>query len=87
MPIVEANVVERPVIAGNVTSMPEIAGDAACLVDPYDVNAIREGVLRIIHDAPYRESLVENGRRNRERFRIETIARQYAEVYRELAGR
>ena len=87
MPIVEANVVERPVIAGNVTSMPEIAGDAACLVDPYDVDAIRKGVLRIIHDAPYRESLVARGRKNRERFQIETIARRYAEVYREIAGR
>jgi glycosyltransferase involved in cell wall biosynthesis len=87
MPIVEANVVERPVIAGNVTSMPEIAGDAACLVDPYDVQAIRQGVLRIINDEGYRETLIANGRTNRERFRIETIAAQYAGIYRELAGR
>lgn len=85
MPIVEANAVERPVVAGNVTSMPEIAGDAACLVNPYDVRSIREGILRVIHDHDYRATLVANGRKNRERFRIEAIAAQYAAIYRELA--
>ena len=85
MPILEANTVERPVIAGNVCSMPEVAGDAACLVDPYDVSSIRAGILRVIEDADYRESLMAAGRENRKRFQADVIANQYASLYRELA--
>lgn len=84
MPIVEANVVERPVIVGNVTSMPEVAGSAACLVDPFDINAIRRGVLRVIDSRDYREELVEEGRRNRQRFSADRVAEAYAEIYREM---
>lgn len=85
MPIVEANAVGRPVVAGRAGAMPEVAGDAACLVDPYDVEAIRSGVLRVIRDQAYRETLVRNGLENVKRFAPETIASQYAQVYREVA--
>ncbi len=61
MPIIEGQAIGRAVIAGNVASMPEIAGDGACLVDPYDVPAIRTGILRIINDPEYRESLIARG--------------------------
>ncbi len=44
MPIVEANAIGRPVFTATVASMPEVAADAACLVDPFDVQAIRNGV-------------------------------------------
>ena len=65
MPIVEAQCVERVCVTSNCSSMPEVAGDAACLVDPFSVNSIRDGFLRVIQDAGYRESLIENGRANR----------------------
>ena len=60
------------------------AGDAACLVDPFDVGSIREGILRVIRDDAYRRTLVENGFRNRLRFLPEEVGRQYAEIYRSL---
>ena len=85
MPIVEANAVGRPVICGNTTSMPEVAADAACLVDPYDVGAIRAGIERIISDDRYREDLVMRGRDNAKRFDPDDIARQYLEIYREIS--
>lgn len=85
LPIVEANAVGRPVVTSNLLSMPEIAGAAACLVDPYDVESIRQGVLRVIRDADYRRSLIDAGFQNVHRFRPETIAAQYAELYRELS--
>lgn len=53
LPIVEANAIERPVITSNFSSMPEIAGEAAHLVDPFDANSIRSGVIRIIEDDRY----------------------------------
>lgn len=85
MPIIEANAVGRPVVTANVCSMPEVAGNAACLVDPYDSEAIRAGVVRVIEDAHYRESLVENGYANARRFSASAVAAQYADIYRAIA--
>jgi len=84
LPIVEANAIGRPVITSNILSMPEVAGNAACLVDPFDVHDIRRGVMRIIHDENYRNSLIENGYANAQRFKPDVIAQQYTELYREI---
>jgi glycosyltransferase involved in cell wall biosynthesis len=84
LPIVEANAIGRPVVTSNLYSMPEVAGDAACLVDPYDVQSIRGGITRMIEDTDYREKRVAAGFRNVERFRPAAIAGQYAALYRAL---
>lgn len=85
MPILEANAVGRPVITSNLLSMPEVAGDAACIVDPYNISEIRGGILRIINDGDYRDSLIDNGFQNIQRFDPKVIANQYAEIYKELS--
>jgi glycosyltransferase involved in cell wall biosynthesis len=84
LPIVEANAVGRPVVTSNVWSMPEVAGNAACLVDPLDLGAIRAGVMRIIDDDDYRDALVTNGFENVKRFQLKKIAGQYAELYQQV---
>jgi glycosyltransferase involved in cell wall biosynthesis len=81
MPIVEANCVERVVLTSNISSMPEVAGNAACLVNPYAIEDIRAGFLKIIHDASYREQLIKNGRQNRQRFDESLIAASYYKLY------
>ncbi len=86
MPILEANAVGRPVVTSNVTSMPEVAGDAACLVDPFDVDAIRQGINLIIKNPEYRKRLVSNGFANVKRFQADRIAVQYAEIYQEITS-
>ena len=85
MPIVEANCVERAVLTSNISSMPEVAGDAACLVDPYDTEDIRKGLLKLIHDKAYREQLIANGRKNKLRFDGQIIAEQYYQLYKRIA--
>lgn len=85
MPIVEANAVGRVVVTSNLLSMPEVAGDAAHLVDPFDVTSIRTGILKVIHDDPYREALIMNGFENRKRFDVHHIALDYTRIYRALA--
>jgi len=85
LPIIEANATGRPVVTSNLSSMPEVAADAACLVDPFSVASIREGVVRVISDPCYREQLIRRGYANAARFRPVPIARQYAEIYEELA--
>jgi len=84
MPIVEANAVGRPVITSNLLSMPEVAGEAACIVNPYNISEVRSGILRIINEQGYRESIVLCGYSNARRFTPEVVARQYYEIYKEL---
>ncbi len=84
MPIVEAQLIGRPVITSNLLSMPEVAGDGAVLVNPYNIEDIRNGILKIINDKEYREQLVSNGRVNAERFLVKKIANQYTDLYKEV---
>ena len=84
LPIVEAQAVGRPIISSDLWSMPEVAGGGACLVNPYEVKSIRNGVLRVIQDADYRNELIRLGCQNVKRFKLENTAAQYAELYREV---
>jgi glycosyltransferase involved in cell wall biosynthesis len=81
LPIVEGQKTGRPVITSDLSPMKEVAGGAACLVDPYSISAIRDGVLRIIRDKGYREQLVRDGLRNAARFDAGHIAQQYLDCY------
>jgi glycosyltransferase involved in cell wall biosynthesis len=86
MPIVEANTVGRVVVTSNILSMPEVAGGAARLVNPFDVNSIRQGILDVIQNDKLRENLILLGFKNAERFNAKNIAAQYTEIYKQLAG-
>jgi glycosyltransferase involved in cell wall biosynthesis len=85
MPIVEANAVGRVVITSNTTSMPEIANDAAVLVNPFDIENIREGFLKIIQNPALREDLIHNGLKNHLRFQPKQLAEQYAQIYQKIS--
>jgi len=84
LPILEAQATGRPVVAGAVCSMPEVAGQSACLVDPFDVDSIRAGILKVIENRTCREELVRLGFENVKRFSAEKIALQYTDIYMEL---
>ncbi len=84
MPILEANAIGRPVITSNRSPMREVAAGAAHLVDPLDIAAIRQGIRQLIHDAPYRQALIEAGRKNAQRYTSVAIADQYAALYEKL---
>ena len=84
LPIIEANAVERVVVTGNCSAMAEVAGNAACLVDPLDINSIRSGILKVIEDDLYRSQLIRNGRINKQKFSAEKIAGEYFNLYNEL---
>lgn len=84
MPIVEAQIVGRSVITSNLLSMPEVAGEGALLVDPYNIDEIRNGILKIINNEDFRNLLVEKGLKNATRFLVEAISNEYAELYREV---
>jgi glycosyltransferase involved in cell wall biosynthesis len=81
MPIVEANATGRVILTSRVASIPEIAGDAAHFVDPYSVQSIHDGFIKIITDEAYRESLIAKGLINAKRFTIENIKHEYEKLY------
>lgn len=68
VPIIEAMNCDVPVITANITSMPEVAGEAALLVDPYDVDSIKDSMLKIVNDNELRSNLIERAKKQREKF-------------------
>jgi len=84
MPIIEAQAIGRPVLTSNLGAMKEVAGDAACLVDPYSVKQIRDGITSMINNRRIRENLIQKGFQNVKRFQIEKISGQYMELYNQM---
>lgn len=84
MPIIEAQTVGRPVVTSNISSMPEVAGNGACLVDPFNIDAIKEGILKVVRDRDYRDKLVSAGIENAKKYKAEKIAHQYYQLYQEV---
>jgi len=74
IPILEALYCDVPVISSNVTSMPEVAGDAAIYADPYSIDSITDAMLKIYSDNSLRQSLINKGRIQREKFSWEKTA-------------
>ena len=86
LPIIEAQATGRPVVTSNISAMPETAGDGACLVDPYNIKDIRKGVLKVINDTDYRNSLINHGIKNVNRFLPEVIAAYYLTLYKRVVS-
>ncbi|MBN1233528.1 MAG: glycosyltransferase family 4 protein [Candidatus Coatesbacteria bacterium] len=81
LPMVEAFEAGIPVLTSNISAMPEVAGNAALLVDPYDVNAIKEGIIRLARDADLRKSLIARGKERRKMFSWSQCAFETIKVY------
>jgi len=87
LPVSEAQKAGRPVVTSDLSPMKDVAGGAACLVDPYDVDSIRAGVLSVIRQPEYRRQLVEKGFTNVGRFSATQIAGQYGAVYQKILSK
>ena len=61
LPPLEAMACGVPVLTSNVCSMPEVVADAGLLVDPHDVEAIADGIRRLVQDLTLRDELREKG--------------------------
>lgn len=87
MPILEAQAAGRPVLTSDVSPMREVAGEGALKVDPFDVDAIRNGIKHLLADAELRTHLIEEGFRNVAGYSAKAVAAQYAALYCEVLGR
>jgi glycosyltransferase involved in cell wall biosynthesis len=79
--VLEAQACGTPVLTSNVSSLPEAAGDAALMADPYDVDALAEGLNRLLTDEPLRHDLRERGLIHVRQFLWSNTALETARVY------
>lgn len=84
LPIIEAQAMKTPVITSNLSPMKEVAGDGAYLADPFEINDIRKGILKIIDDDEFRDNIVQRGSENISRFLPENITKLYQQLYLEV---
>ena len=73
-----------PVVASRATSLPEVGGDAACYVDPKDVQSIAEGMDRVLRDEELRRSLIQKGTERSKLFTWEKTAGETLKVFDEV---
>ena len=81
MPIIEGQATGRVVVTSDLEPMNIIAGDAAVMVNPNDVQSIRNGFKKALVES---SDYVELGRRNVERFSLDKIVSQYYNIYNSL---
>jgi glycosyltransferase involved in cell wall biosynthesis len=84
LPPLEAMASGTPVVTSNVSSLPEVVGTAAILVDPYDPQAIADGIVRVVGDQSLRAQLSARGLTRVQEFSwARSVARVHA-IYREV---
>lgn len=81
LPPLEAMASGVPVITSNRTSLPEVVGSAGLMVDPDDVDGLREGLRRLLEDRVFAATLGEAGRLRSRSFSWERCARETQAVY------
>lgn len=88
LPVLEAFLCGAPVVTSSCGATAEIAGDAALLVDPYDVGAIRDAIRRLSgpEHAALSAELIARGRRRAAAFAPERIAPRLRALYETAQG-
>ena len=86
LPVLEAMASGTAVITSNTSSLPEVAGDAAILVDPSDVEALAEALVRVLNDPELRLAMSVAGVRQAAKFSWRRCAEETVAVYHEALG-
>lgn len=81
LPVAEAMASGVPVLTSNRSSMPEVAGGAAILVEPENIESIRDGLLAAMEDELWRARAVAAGLRRAGELSWEACIVKTVEVY------
>jgi len=80
LPPLEAMACGIPVLTSNVCSLPEVVGDAGVLADPLDVEAIADGMCRLVGDDDLRADLRRKGLLRAKEFSWASVANRTQRV-------
>jgi glycosyltransferase involved in cell wall biosynthesis len=84
IPMLEAMGCGVSVITSKTSSMPEVAGDAAHIINPYHPEEITDGIIKILADKDYYDSLCKKGIERNKLFSWKNMAIEYLKLYREV---
>jgi glycosyltransferase involved in cell wall biosynthesis len=87
MPLLEAMASGVPIVAANTSSIPEVIGEAGILVDPLNISAMGEAVMRVLTDSSVSSSLKEKGIQRARLFTWEWAAQETQKIYQEVIDR
>ncbi len=81
LPILESMQLGTPVLTSTEGSVPEVAGDAALIIDPYDTDALRNGIKALASDDDLCNHLSMVGPKQAELFSPERYQQSIASLY------
>lgn len=84
LPVLEAMSLGVPVLTSNSSSLPEVAGDAAVLVNPLQVDEIRDGLVELATNPELRQLLGQKGLTHATNFSWHQTAQQTVAIYQNL---
>lgn len=84
LPALEAMACGTAVIAADNSSFPEVIGSAGLLVNPHDVEIMRNSIARLLADPSLRLSLSQAGRHRATHFTWDTAALHISQLYRSV---
>ncbi len=84
LPLLEAMRLGTPVVTSNLSSMAEVAGTAAMLVDPYSIDSIASGILKVLNNDLYKKQLIQKGKERSKYFTWEKSAEETLKIYSEV---
>lgn len=84
IPPLEAMACGAPVITSNMSSLPEVAGDAALLIDPNDIDALAQAILRLLNNEQLRMELVQKGYQRVQQYTWAMSARKVLKTYQKM---
>lgn len=76
-PVVEAMALGVPVVASDNSSLKELGDDCAVLVNPEDINSIRQGIKKALEDKVLRRHLILKGKERASQFSWEKTADEF----------
>lgn len=86
LPILEAMACGAPVLTANNSALTEVGADAALFVDAHSIEAIAEGLVKIIKDTTLRQRLIEKGFEQVKKFSWATTADQTLVLLEKIGG-
>ena len=86
IPPLEAMKVGVPAVVSDIPVLREVCADAAYFVDPGDVQAIADGLHRVVTDRVLRQSLIDAATDRIRFFREQDSVGRHLEIYNRIAG-